>query len=79
MKRLVAIVLALVCVSGAVFAGSHSKKSEGTTLQQYLKQAEARFKRMDANNDGVLTQAEKKAYWAKVKEQQAKKKEQKKK
>ena len=66
MKKLIIATIFLSALSMNVYAGSHTKKSD-VTKTDYLKQAEARFDRMDADKDGILTIAEKKAYNAKLK------------
>jgi hypothetical protein len=77
MKKLILATLFLSAFSLNVHAGSHVKKSD-VTKADYLKQAEARFDRMDADKNGILTVAEKKAYWAKIKAEREAKKEAKK-
>ena len=74
MKKLILATLFLSALSMSVHAGSHVKKSN-VTKADYLKQAEARFDRMDADKNGILTVAEKKAYWAKIKAEREAKKE----
>jgi len=67
MKKLLVLVTILSAFAFNAHAGSHMKKGD-VSKTDYLKQAEARFDRMDADKDGILTVAEKKAYSAKLKE-----------
>ena len=62
-------ILVLMAILSAFAFGAHAAKhAKGDVLKtDYLKQAEARFDRMDADKDGILTIAEKKAYNAKLK------------
>ena len=64
----------LSALSMNVYAGSHTKTSD-VTIADYLKQAQARFDRMDTDKNGILTVAEQKAYWAKIKADSEAKKE----
>ena len=69
MKKLLVLVTILSTFALTAYAGSHSKKVGKGDISKadYLKQAEASFDRMDADKDGILTVAEKKAYNAKLK------------
>ncbi len=67
MKKLLVLVTILSAFAFNAHAGSHSKGKGDVSKADYLKQAEARFDRMDADKDGILTVAEKKAYSAKLK------------
>ena len=77
MKKLIIATMFLSALSMNVYAGSHTKKSD-VTKADYLKQAEARFDRMETDKNGILTVDEKKAYWAKIKAEREAKKEAKK-
>ena len=68
MKKLLVLVTILSAFALSAYAGGHTKKGKGDVSKaDYLKQAEARFDRMDADKDGILTVAEKKAYSDKLK------------
>jgi|DEB0MinimDraft_10_1074344.scaffolds.fasta_scaffold101474_1 hypothetical protein len=65
MKKLLVIISILSAIAFNANAAKHTKGD--VSKADYIKQAEARFDKMDANKDGILTAAEKKAYFDKIK------------
>ena len=75
MKKIITLALAgIFALSTLAFADMKKAEKEMVTKAEYLKMAEDRFNKIDANKDGTLTPDERKAYWqAKKLEYQQKK------
>lgn len=72
-----ALAVALTLGAGAAYAGQHDghkmRHDAPVTKSEYMKKAEQRFDRMDANHDGTITKEERRATMKKMWEKHGKK------
>ncbi|MBM5786417.1 MAG: hypothetical protein FJ373_01120 [Pelagibacterales bacterium] len=76
MKKIIALGFAvMLIVTSAAFADKAGYTGKTMTKEEYIKNAEKIFDRIDANKDGKITPEERRAYWKEKKLEHQHKKE----
>jgi len=63
MKKTIALGFAVILIVTSAFADKAGHAEKTMTKEEYIKNAEKIFDRIDANKDGKITLDERRAYW----------------